>query len=237
MTLFFYLLPGPPQSPSFHSEPSCMLPSFLQPEAFTDHPTHMPLQPLPAPGSILPDRILISLWKVIVVYSYSILGTMVRSPEAHLLKSEALWRWGAQGTFFPSLTSIYHRASSQQKSRESVRWKSGNGSNEHQAASQGEMNESWLPFWKQHNVGTELGGGVRRPQLLLSFATFELGCISQGSWLLRASVSFNSKTKGAFVSVFGADVWVQQITKVEKDRDGKKLECDIGKYDGNCCSS
>lgn len=73
---------------------------------------------------------------------------MARSRQAHLLQREALWEWGAQGTFFsiPVYTSFLHRAGSQQKSRESVRWKSGNGSNEHQAARQGEMNESWLPF-------------------------------------------------------------------------------------------
>lgn len=50
-----------PLTSSVHSEPSCNLPGLLQPEAFTDHPTHMPLQPLHAPGRILPDRILNSL--------------------------------------------------------------------------------------------------------------------------------------------------------------------------------
>lgn len=144
-------------------------------------------------------------------------GTMGRSCQVHLLK--VLWRWGAQGTFFPHLDLCQHLAQSwlPAERRESVRWKSGNGSNEHQAASQGEMNESWLPFWKQHNVGTELGWGVRHPQLLLSFAPFELCRISQVSWLLRASVSLTVKQRGYLF------LPLEQMLEFSKSQKWKKM--------------
>lgn len=70
--------------------------------------------------------------------------------------------------------SIQHRAWLLAESREPVRGRASDGSNEHQAESQGQMNEPWLPFRKPRNVGTELGAGVRSPQWLLSVATSQL---------------------------------------------------------------
>ena len=187
------ILPAAP-NPTVHNEPSCGLPRLSPTRGL--HWSSRPLisaTPSP-PGSILPYRILISFWKIIVVRSCSLLGPW--ACPAHLLNGEALWGGGvAHGTFYSHLCLYRHLAQSwlPAENRESVRWKSGNGSNEHQAAGQGEMNESWLSFWKQHNVGTELAGGVRRSELLLSFATFELCHISQATWLLRASVSLMVK--------------------------------------------
>lgn len=205
---------------------------FLQTEAFAELPTCVPLQHVHPPESILPNRTFISFGKIIVCVFY--FWSVIWNCQAHLLNSKVLE--GKGSIFSISVSAPSTGAWLPAESRESVRGKASDGSNEHQAASQGEMNESWLPFWKLRNVGTELGAGARSPQWRLSLATFELHHIWQMISLLRASVSLTAEQSGYLFLSLEHMFKVSAIVKVEKDGDGKKLRCDMGKHAGDCGS-
>lgn len=77
------------------------------------------------------------------------LGTMGRSCQTHVLNRKVLGGRAVHGGPSPSPSasaSNTELAPSRKASGEAGRWQSRSGNHDHQAASQGGMKESWLPF-------------------------------------------------------------------------------------------
>lgn len=197
-------------------------------------PQHASTTPSPS-RKYSSHRTLSSFWKIIVVCLCVLFwdnGQELSGPSAK--------EWGSGGRgnlFFPSLSVSVSSTEPAlpAQSQELVRWKAGNGSNEHQAASQGEMNESWLPFWKQRNV-SRARCRSQAPSIAAQLCHFWAVPRLASDFPSQGLSFLNSKIRGLFVSACGADVCVHQYYKSWKRWRWQNLGRDVGKHGWDCCS-